>query len=423
MDVQVFKFGGASVKDAPAIENLHNILRRYPNEHIVVVISAMGKTTNFLEKILSAYHNQPQEVDALVDELQRNHEQVAIQLVPDPGAILDRLRKLFADLRTRLSVEPSGNYDFDYDQIVSYGELLSTTLISGYLNIAGILNTWVDARRLVRTDSTYREGVLDWKTTCQQVQQTVGDCFANQCNIVLTQGFIAGTAEHLTTTLGREGSDYSAAIIAYALDARNVTIWKDVPGLLNADPKRFPDAVKLDRIPYEEAVELSYYGASIIHPKTLKPLQNKQIPLFVKSFFQPEADGSVITKCPLNTEIPSFIVKDNQTLISIFPKDFSFIAVDNLSEIFALLSKYRIRIHLMQNSALSFSICTDAETARLKPCIKHLQEKYKVKYNENLQLITIRHYTQEAIDKIIGNREILVRQTSRTTIQFVVKPN
>ena len=423
MDVQVFKFGGASVKDAPAIENLQNILRRYPDEHLVVVISAMGKTTNFLEKLLSAYHHKSGNVDALVDELQQQHEQVAIQLVPDPGSILDRLRKLFAELRMRLSIEPSGNYDFDYDQIVSFGELLSTTLISGYLNIAGIANVWLDARRLVRTDSTYREGVLDWETSCQQIRATVSDCFARQSRVVLTQGFIAGTAEHLTTTLGREGSDYSAAIMAYALDAKNVTIWKDVPGLLNADPKRFPEAVKLDRIPYEEAVELSYYGASIIHPKTLKPLQNKQIPLYVKSFFYPDDAGSVITNCPLNTDIPSYIVKDHQTLITIFPKDFSFIAVDNLSEIFAVLSRYRVRINLMQNSALSFSICSDVEPDRLRRCIECLQNQYKVKYNEDVQLFTIRHYTQEAVDKVIGQREMLVRQTSRATIQFVVKPN
>lgn len=419
--MKVFKFGGASVKDAPAIENLMNILRLYPDEQLVVVISAMGKTTNYLERVLAAYHHQPDEVAALVDELQRQHEQVAIQLVPDPGSILDKIRALCGRLRAKLSADPSSNYDFDYDQIVSFGELLSTTLISTYLSLAGIPNVWLDARRLIRTDSTYREGKVDWTISQKQIKAAVQDAMgAPDGRVMVTQGFIAGTAESLSTTLGREGSDYSAAIMAYALDAESVTIWKDVPGLLNADPKRFPDAVKLDEIPYEEAVELSYYGASIIHPKTLKPLQNKQIPLFVKSFFKPEEAGSVISNCTMSSDIPSYIVKDHQTLLTIFPRDFSFIAVDNLSEIFTILSQNRVRINLMQNSALSFSVCTDAEPSRRNACIEALQHKYKVKYNEDVQLITIRHYNEGAIEKVIGQREVLVRQMSRTTVQVVV---
>jgi aspartate kinase len=417
MRFKVFKFGGASVKDAAAIENLHEILRRYPDDRLVVVISAMGKTTNFLEKVLHAYYNAPDQVDGLLVELQRQHEDVAERLVPDPGSIVDSIRILFARLRARLSVDHSNNYDFDYDQIVSFGELLSTTIISTYLNLTGIPNTWLDARKLVRTDSTYREGRVNWDVTVQQVRDTL---LGQEAKVFLTQGFIGGTAENLTTTLGREGSDYSASIMAYALDAESVTIWKDVPGLLNADPKRFPDAVKLDKIPYEEAVELSYYGASIIHPKTLKPLQNKQIPLYVKSFFQPDESGSVITSCPLEKRIPSIIVKDHQTLLTVFPRDFSFIAVDNLSELFAIFAQYRIRVNMMQNSALSFSICTDAEPHRIQQCVKTLQEKYKVKYNENVQLITIRHYNKQTIDKVLAGRTAILRQTSRATIQFVI---
>jgi len=417
MRFKVFKFGGASVKDAAAIENLHEILRRYPDDRLVVVISAMGKTTNFLEKVLHAYYNAPDQVDGLLVELQRQHEDVAERLVPDPGSIVDSIRILFARLRARLSVDHSNNYDFDYDQIVSFGELLSTTIISTYLNLTGIPNTWLDARKLVRTDSTYREGRVNWDVTVQQVRDTL---LGQEAKVFLTQGFIGGTAENLTTTLGREGSDYSASIMAYALDAESVTIWKDVPGLLNADPKRFPDAVKLDKIPYEEAVELSYYGASIIHPKTLKPLQNKQIPLYVKSFFQPDESGSVITSCPLEKRIPSIIVKDHQTLLTVFPRDFSFIAVDNLSELFAIFAQYRIRVNMMQNSALSFSICTDAEPHRIQQCVKTLQEKYKVKYNENVQLITVRHYNKQTIDKVLAGRTAILRQTSRATIQFVI---
>lgn len=420
MQVKVFKFGGASVKDAPAIENLYQIMRLYPDDTVVVVISAMGKTTNFLEKVLEAYHQRSEEVPALVDELQRQHEQVAEQLVPDPGSIVDSLRQLFRQLRERLSCAPSQNYDFDYDQIVSFGELLSTTLISGYLNIAGIPNTWLDARRVIRTDSTFREGRVDWETSARQIQDAVAAGFGKG-RVVLTQGFIGGTAENLTTTLGREGSDYSAAIIAHSLDAESVTIWKDVPGLLNADPKRFPDAVKLDHIPYEEALELTFYGASVIHPKTLKPLQNKQIPLYVKSFFHPENEGSVITNCRLSTGVPSYIVKDGQVLLTLFPKDFSFMGVENLSDVFTQLANYRVKINMMQNSALSLSICTDNVGERLKKCVDALKKRYKVKYNDPVQLITIRHHTPESVEKAVGDRKVLMRQTSRATIQFVVK--
>ena len=420
MQVKVFKLGGASVKDAPAIENLYHILRLYPDETLVVVISAMGKTTNFLERVLEAYHQRPEEVPALVDELQRRHEQVAEQLVPDPGSIVDSIRQLFQQLRERLTCPPSQNYDFDYDQIVSFGELLSTTLISGYLNIAGIPNTWMDARRMIRTDSTFREGRVDWEISARQIQDAVAAGFGKG-RVVLTQGFIGGTAENLTTTLGREGSDFSAAIIAHSLDAESVTIWKDVPGLLNADPKRFSDAVKLDRIPYEEALELTFYGASVIHPKTLKPLQNKQIPLFVKSFFHPESEGSVITNCSLSKGVPSFIVKDNQVLLSLFPKDFSFMGVENLSDVFTQLAHYRVKINMMQNSALSLSIFTDNVGERLKKCVDALKKRYKVKYNDPVQLITIRHYTPESVEKAVGDKKVLMRQTSRATIQFVVK--
>lgn len=418
MGFKIFKFGGASVKDAAAIENLLNILRLYPDDRIVVVISAMGKTTNYLESLLDAYYHHREKLPDLMQELQRRHFEVARQLSPDPGMILDKLQHLFNQLNTKLSQDHSNNYDFDYDQIVSFGELLSTIMISVYLNIAGLSNQWLDARRLIRTDSTYREGRVDWEISGRLIRDAMNNC---QERIVITQGFIGGTAENLTTTLGREGSDYSAAIFAYSMQADSVTIWKDVPGLLNADPKRFPDAVKLDAIPYEEAIELAYYGASIIHPKTLKPLQNQQIPLYVKSFFHPEEVGSVITDCPLSTDIPSYIIKDNQTLLTIFPKDFSFIAVDNLSEIFAILSANRVKINLMQNSALSFSVCTDVEPARLACCIQELQRKYRVKYNENMVLITIRHYTQKSIDKVLNNRKILIRQTSRATLQAVVK--
>lgn len=416
--MQVFKFGGASVKDAPAIRNLLQILQRYTGEELVVVISAMGKTTNFLEGVLRAY-SQQEDTSALVEELMRYHLDILRELLPDDEEGVARLLAL-RDCLTRKLAEPySGRYDYEYDQIVSFGELMSTTLISHFLRCSGIANTWLNACELVMTDNTYREGRVDWQCTGDRIRRAV-PALLGQHQIVITQGFIGGTAEQTRVTLGREGSDYTAAIFAYCLDAERVTIWKDVPGLLNADPKRFPDAVKLDEIPYQEALELSYYGASVIHPKTLKPLQNKHIPLHVKSFFHPEDAGSMIGDCVLSTKIPSFIVKDNQTLLTIFPKDFSFVAEENLSEIFSLFAKYRVRINMMQNSALSFSVCTGTDLERVKECVEEMQTRYKVKYNEHVTLVTVRHYTPESIRRVTEGRTILLRQTSRTTIQYVL---
>ncbi len=420
--MKVFKFGGASVKDANGVRNLQNILSLYPDEDIVVVISAIGKTTNLLEKILDAYYDQPDKVADLVHSLKENHYQIANELTDQTDRIITKLNTVFEQLETTLAEEHSENYDFDYDQIVSQGEILSTKLISTYLNLIGIKNHWLDARQLIRTDNTYREGKVIWDTTVPTIQHQVSEVFnRNKEHIIITQGFIGGTAERLTTTLGREGSDYSAAILAFALDAESVTIWKDVPGLLNADPKLFPDAVKLEQIPYEEAIELAYYGATIIHPKTLKPLQNKKIPLYVKPFFAPLENGSIIDDHELKNPTPSYIFKNNQLLITLFPKDFSFISVENLSEIFSILSLNRIKINLMQNSALSFSFCMDNKSHQVEHIIEQLSKNYKVKYNYAVQLITIRHYSAESLDKVLKNREILVEQKNRTTIQLIIK--
>ena len=423
--MKVFKFGGASVKDAPAIENLKNILQRYENEQLVVVISAMGKTTIFMEKMLDAYYHVPEIVPALLSELRTQHESVAEQLMGADNPFLPHSERIFTLLNEQLQRPTSDNFDYDYDRIVSFGELLSTTLIATYLNTQGIETQWLDARQLVRTDNTYREGHVDWAVTQKLVCNTINPYFQNRTHgIVLTQGFIAGTAENQTTTLGREGSDYSAAILAYTLDAECVTVWKDVPGILNADPKRFADAVKIDKLTYHETVELAYYGASVIHPKTLKPLHNKQIPLFVKSFFHPENEGSMITKDADLTEVPSFIVKDNQLLISVSPRDFSIIGVENLSIILDILAKYRVKINLIQNSALTFSVCTDNVPLRLKPCIEALQEEFIVKFNDGIRLVTIRHYDAESEKTILNmfdNEEVIIRQSNRHTIQMILK--
>ena len=412
------------MKDAPAIENLKNILQRYENEQLVVVISAMGKTTNFMEKLLDAYYHEPEKVEGLVNELRTNHESVAEQLMGKNNPFLMHSDRLFTLLNEQLKRPTSDNFDYDYDRIVSFGELLSTTLIAVYLDTQHLETKWLDARQLIRTDNTYREGHVDWAVTQKLVCNTINPYYQDRSHgIVLTQGFIAGTAENQTTTLGREGSDYSAAIIANTLDAECVTVWKDVPGILNADPKRFPNAVKIDTLTYHETVELAYYGASVIHPKTLKPLHNKQIPLYVKSFFHPEDEGSKITQEADTVAVPSYIVKDNQLLISVSPRDFSIIGVENLSIILDILAKYRVKINMIQNSALTFSVCTDNVPLRLKPCIEALQKEFIVKFNDGIRLITIRHYNADSeaeVLKMFENEEVLIRQSNRHTIQLAV---
>lgn len=420
--MKVYKFGGASVKNADGVRNLESILRKHTaNEQLVVVISAIGKTTNLLEQILDAYYFDKNKLAALTATLRENHYTIVRELKPDDDSvIMKKLNDIFEELDEILAGPHTGNFDYDYDRVVSLGEILSTTLISNYLNHKGIANEWVDARMLIRTDHNYREGKVNWEESARLIQGKVGGIFSEgKANIVVSQGFIGGTEEMLPTTLGREGSDYSAAIFAYVLKAESVTIWKDVPGLLNADPKFFPEAVKLEQISYEEAIELAYYGASVIHPKTLKPLQNKQIPLFVKPFLHPEENGSRIDGGRMKEHIPCYIFKTNQVLISIYPKDFSFIAVENLDEIFAIISKNKIKINLMQNSALSFSICCDNKVHKIEKLIEDLSIKYKVKYNLNIELITIRHYTDSIVSQMIKDKEVLVEQRSRATVQLV----
>ena len=420
--MKVFKFGGGSVQNAEGIKQLENILQLYPQEQLVVVISAIGKTTNLMEKILEAWYHHPSSLEEHLQTLQNNHLDIIRQLNSETNRLVQCIQPLFDALAGILQNAPSGNYDDDYDRIVSFGELISTTIISTYLNMENLPNLWSDARQLVKTDSSHREAGVNWEETVPLIRNYVFDYFnKKKGNIIITQGFIGASSDGKTTTLGREGSDYTAAVFGFSVDATDVTIWKDVPGLFNADPHIFPEAVKLDHIPYEEAIELSYYGASIIHPKTLKPLQNKKIPLYVKFFFHPEENGSIISAKENLIHIPSFIFKKNQILISIFPKDFSFIAVNNLSEIFAILSQQKIKINLMQNSALSFSICFDYHEAKVERLIEALQKNYFVKYNNHVELTTIRHYNDESLQKVLTQKEILIEQKNRTTYQLVLK--
>ena len=414
---RIFKFGGASVKNAEGVRNLKKILDIYRNEKLVVVISAMGKMTNQLEKVLDAWYYQPDALTINFEMVKNFHLDIAKQLENRQGEITSVLLPILDKLFAILSGNHSNHYDKDYDDIVSFGEYLSTQLISTYLNLNGYENKFACAIHLIKTDDSFREGKVNWEETEKAIQDFIAQ-YANKT--IITQGFIGGTLTGEITTLGREGSDFSAAIFANCLNAGSVTIWKDVPGLLNADPKFYPDAVKLDEISYQEAIELAYYGATVIHPKTIKPLQNKNIPLFVKSFMTPCNDGSRIADVEPLEKIPSYIFKTEQILLSIFPKDFSFIAADNLTKIFSYISKNKLKINLMQNSAVSFTICMDNKPNRFANLLKDLQEEFNVKYNMNKKLITIRHYTPEAIAQVIGEQRVILEQKSRSTVQVVL---
>ncbi len=418
--MKVFKFGGASVNSADAVRNMAHIVQSHlESDPLVVVVSAMGKTTNLLEKIVPGVST---ETNTLRQQLEDYHRSIASTLMLDNKGIQQKIGDLLSSLDGLCTALPNDteHYNYNYDQVVSHGELLSTTIIADYLNSLGINTLWADARQLIKTDTHYREGHVDWKST-QEETKHLEIKNKNSYRVILTQGFIGGTANGQTTTLGREGSDYSAAILAYSLGAESVTIWKDVPGFLNADPKFFQDTVKINKIPYDEAIELAYYGASVIHPKTVKPLQNMGIPLYIRSFISPGDEGSIIGNYhTISPETPLYIFRNNQILLSIYPRDYSFIAEDNLQVIFGILSKIGVRVNLMQNSALSFSICVDNNPQLAGRLIGELKNMFRVRYNENLQLITIRYYTQEVIDRIVGGRTILLEQRSRTTEQLIV---
>lgn len=417
--MKVFKFGGASVNSTSAVRNMAAIVKKNLGHPLMIVVSAMGKTTNRLEQLVPGVRPKA-EHPLMLEELRNYHLQIIRQLFGDPShPVYHDFDQLFDQLSQQCAQKPT-NYNYDYDQTVCFGELISTTIISHYLNSIGISNQWVDVRQIIRTNHNYREGIVDFELTQQAAQKFIEQL--NGTTTFITQGFIAGTCDGHTTTLGREGSDYSASILSYCLDAESMTIWKDVPGFLNADPKYFPDTVKIEEIPYNEAIELAYYGASVIHPKTVKPIQNKNIVLDIKSFVTPDAPGSQIgpfeTIRPLT---PLYIVKHNQTLLSVLPKDFSFIAEDNLQTIFAALAELNIRVNLMQNSALSFSICIDDNEMLLSQLQEKLSNQFLLRYNRDLQLITIRYYTQEIIDKIVAGRPVLLQQRSRTTAQLIVQ--
>ena len=421
--MKVFKFGGASVKDANAVKNVSKVIELF-NDDLVVVISAMGKTTNGLEQVVESYINEDGKTQEYLQHVKDYHHHILNELFKDKShPIYNEIHNTFIEIEWEIEEPPTREYDYVYDQIVSIGEILSTKIVSAYLNETGVKNDWQDVRDVIQTDNTHRNAKIDWELTELLVQKVIAPQLKSQeQSIIITQGFIGSSSELFTTTLGREGSDFTAAILAYCLNAESVTIWKDVPGMLNADPKWFDNTVKLENISYHEAVELAYYGASVIHPKTIKPLHNKNIPLYVKSFVAPNDSGTTINdNTKLDTLVPSFIFKMNQVLISISAKDYSFVTEDSLSHIFGVFSNYGVSINLMQNSAISFSVCVDFNTQKTHQLIDELRKDYKVLYNDNLELVTIRHYDQKTIDRVTIDKEILVEQKSRTTARFVMK--
>lgn len=416
--MKVFKFGGASVKDAEGIKNVYNVLQQVGHEDVLLVISAMGKTTNALEVVIKNYFDKSAELLASIQEVRKYHNQILLELFEDENhAVFAAVGKIFTDLEAFLKNTKSPNYNYVYDQVVSLGEVVSTTIVSHYFNHVGLKNTWVDVRELIKTDNTYRDAVVDWEATQKNISKGI-----KKKNLNITQGFLGSDDNNFTTTLGREGSDYTAAIFAYCLGAESVTIWKDVPGVLNADPRYFDNAVLLNQISYREAIELAFYGATVIHPKTLQPLQRKEIPLFVKSFVNPLLPGTSVSKgADLIPQTSCFIVRKEQLLISLSSLDFSFIMEENISEIFMLLHKYRMKVSLIQNSAISFSVCVDDKFGNFAELKAILSKKFKVTYNDNVSLYTIRHFNEKSEATVTTGKEVLVKQTSRETLQIVTK--
>ena len=416
--MKIFKFGGASVKDADGIKNVLHVLKTVGHDDLLLVISAMGKTTNALEVVIKNYFDKLNELHSSIQEVKKYHNQILMELFEDQNNdVFFAVNSHFADLEYFIRSNKSPNYNFVYDQIVSYGELISTTIVSHYFNSQGLKNNWLDVRNFIKTDTTYREAIVDWETTQKLISKNVKKKTVNS-----TQGFLGSDENSFTTTLGREGSDYTAAIFAYCLNAESVTIWKDVPGVMNADPRFFENAILLNQISYREAIELAFYGATVIHPKTLQPLQKKEIPLFVKSFINPLLPGTSVSKGKdLEPQASCFIVKKNQLLISLSSIDFSFIMEENISEIFSLFHQFKMKVSLIQNSAISFSVCIEDKFGNFSDLKSILSKKFKVSYNENVTLYTIRHFDEHAAKMVESDKEVLLKQISRETMQVVTK--
>ena len=414
--IKVFKFGGASIMDVQNIKNVGNILQEYANQELVIVFSAMGKVTNMLENVVDSYVQKSTNTNIVLQKVKDFHSIILRGIFKESHPIFDIVNNLFVEIEWVLEDEPNQDYAYDYDQIVSVGEFLSTQIMSAYLQQVGFENTWLDVRDLIRTDNTHRNAKIDWETTTDLIKRNV------KTKHSITQGFLGCTSENFTSTLGREGSDFSAAILAFCLEASEVVIWKDVPGMMNADPKYFPNAKLLSQVSFDEAIELAFYGAKVIHPKTIQPLKQKNIPLRIKSFIKPEAEGSIVkSKIDKMSDMPSFIVKENQILISISDVDLSFIVGNHMNQIFSLLAKNNVEVNLMQNSAVSFSICVDNDLHKIPQLIKDFQQFYVVLYNADLSLFTIRHYNDNSFDSFLQDKDVVLEQKSRNTIQLIAR--
>jgi len=416
-NMQIFKFGGASVKDAAGVRNVAKILEKVGYAHSLIVISAMGKTTNALEVVVNNYFKAPAQLPKSLQTIKDFHYQIIRELFSDENhPVYWKVDGLFAELSSFLERNKSPKHSFVYDQVIGFGELLSTTIISQYLNDNGIKNNWIDVRNLIKTDSNYRDAGIDWEETQTNISNNINKSLLN-----ITQGFLGSDANFFTTTLGREGSDYTAAIFAYCLNAKSVTIWKDVPGVLNADPRYFQHTQLLRKIPYQEAIELAFYGASVIHPKTLQPLQQKEIPLYVRSFVNPTEEGSAVCNvASLEPKVPCFILKKDQILLSLSSRDFSFIMEEGISYIFKSLHKAQMKVSVIQNSAISFSVCVENKFDTLPELLEKLEERFKVSVTEGVTLYTIRHATEAAINEVATGKNVLLKQVSSDTVQMII---
>lgn len=410
--MKIFKFGGASVKDADSVKNVAKVLESQGFEKCLLVVSAMGKTTNALEKVVE-YYFKKEDFHSEIEKIKQSHLEITKGLFADNHSIFGEVALFFDDLEAFLRRNKSPNYNFVYDQVVSCGEMISSKILSDFLNDIGFANSWLDARDYVKTDDSYREGVVNWQETEANVAKL------NKEQSYVTQGFIGSEDNNFTVTLGREGSDYSAAIFAYCLNADAMTIWKDVPGVMTGDPRKFENVTLLSNISYEEAIEMAYYGASVIHPKTLQPLKQKNIPFYVKSFVEPMKPGTKVGNSDKNQSEESYILKENQVLINISTRDFSFIAEDHISQIFNLLAKHKMKVSLMQNSAISLALCLEDKFGKIDVVNEELNLKFNTDLVKNVSLYTVRNANLDELSKFYENKKVLLEQISKQTVQIV----
>ncbi len=418
--IKVFKFGGASLKDSAAIKHIGEILQRYQEEKLMIIVSATGKTTNALEKVVNAYFYQEGDAFAALDTVRKNHFQILDDLFEPNAEVYAAINDFFTEIEWVIEDEVQDSYDYIYDQIVSIGEMVSSKIVVAYLNKIGIKTSWLDVRDVILTDNTFREAKINWAQTTKNATAVVPALFEKN-QFVVSQGFVGGTSENFTTTLGREGSDFSAAIFSFCLDVESMSIWKDVPGILTADPKLFKNVMKVDRLSYKEAIEMTYYGAKVIHPKTIKPLQNKNIGLYVKSFVEPEGSGTFIGSDILVDYPPVIVVEKEQVLLHIAARDFSFIAEHHLSFLFGLFATHRIKINMMQNNAISFAVCVTNKPKRINAIMDALKDEFRITKDEHLELITVRHYEKGMLRNLREGKIVMLEGKTRQTIQLVLK--